>query len=107
MKSAEEIEKQIKQEALLFADENHEMYRSRHNVCRMAYEAGAKKYAAQDRWVKVDKDNLPKCEVLAINDRKNILVGYLNYTYGVFTCSDEHQQLPYVTHYQIPTDPKD
>lgn len=64
------------------------------------------KYASQDRWVKVDKDNLPKCEVLAINEDEDILVGWLHLEDGLCVCEDEHQQLPDVTHYQIPTPPK-
>ena len=94
MKSAEEI---LKEKYLhpLSKTEKQWIYEAMHE------------YASQDRWVKVDKDNLPECEVLAINEYEDILVGWLHLEDGLCVCEDEHQQLPDVTHYQIPTPPKD
>ena len=40
-------------------------------------------------------------EVIAVNDRGDVLVGYLYFDYGlsVVSCEDEHQQLIGATHY--------
>lgn len=109
MKSAEELELQIKKEALLFADENHEMYRSRHNVCRIAYEAGAKKYAAQVRWVNVS-DRLPeKGERVLCSSIYGVQIGWLT-NRGDWQFTNGGSQIS-ITHWQplpsLPTAPKD
>lgn len=65
-------------------------------------------YAEQDRWVKVDKDNLPTCEVLAINACGCYAIGILGIgTHGDVICYNKQLTMYDVTHYQIPTPPKD
>lgn len=65
-------------------------------------------YASQSRWVKVDKDNLPTCEVLAINACGCYAIGILGIgTHGDVICYNKQLTMYDVTHYQIPTPPKD
>ena len=64
-------------------------------------------YAAQDRWVKVDKDNLPTEKVFACNKHEEYLVGHIHLHNGIIVCSADETVLYYITHYQIPTAPKD
>ena len=53
----------------------------------------------------VDLENLPKGEVLAVNDQENCLIGYLSIeSRGIWTnpnvmCDDENTVLDDVTHY--------
>lgn len=57
----------------------------------------------QDRWVKVDKDNLPTVKVFACNKHEEYLVGHIHLHNGNIVCSADETVLYYVTHYQIPT----
>lgn len=53
------------------------------------------------KWIPIDIENLPKEEVLAIDNTKDCLVGYLFYTYSrnMVICDDDRTQLHGVTHY--------
>jgi hypothetical protein len=58
-------------------------------------------------WIKVDKNNLPTGEVLAVTG-VSYLVGYLEAEYsGSATCSSSDEFLYNVTHYAILTPPND
>lgn len=60
---------------------------------------------AQVRWVKIDRENLPKGEVLTIclNEKsrfyKERFYGKLRTYYNQFICSSSHSSLINVTHY--------
>lgn len=51
------------------------------------------------KWIPIDKDNLYKQEVLAINTSHDMLVGYLCNEGGIIRCEDDSTQLHEVTHY--------
>ena len=62
------------------------------------------------KFTQVDIENLPIREVLAINNRKEMLVGNLTvrsggiYDSDQVVCDDENTELPNVTHYILSSD---
>uniref|UniRef100_A0A6M3ME93 Uncharacterized protein n=1 Tax=viral metagenome TaxID=1070528 RepID=A0A6M3ME93_9ZZZZ len=57
------------------------------------------------KWIKIDKDDLPKCEVLAANFQpksrgyKEKMIGYLEKDNDLIICDNELEMLNHCTHY--------